>query len=240
MNSPQQAAHATVVSLQGLRFQWPGAHHATVDIETLTLRAGDTLLLHGPSGCGKSSLLTLVCGVMLPDSGEASVMGVSWRSLSAARRDQWRADHIGQIFQQFNLLPYLSAVDNVTLPCRFSPQRRRRCEQSGTSVTQSAHELLDSMGLPRDRWHAPAAELSIGQQQRVAAARALIGNPPLIVADEPTSALDDHHRESFMSTLMSRAQAHGSAVLMVSHDLRLAPHFERQVLWGQWPQGVLA
>lgn len=233
MTSLPSASADPVLSLERLRFQWPGATRVTLDVDSLTLRAGETLFLHGPSGCGKSSLLTLVCGVMLPDAGEARVMGRSWADLSAPRRDRWRADHIGQIFQQFNLLPYLDAVDNVTLPCRFSPVRRQRCTEAGGAVERRAHELLERMGLPRDRWSAPAAELSIGQQQRVAAARALIGNPPLIVADEPTSALDDHHRETFIATLMDSAQAHGSAVLMVSHDLRLAPHFDRQIPWGQ-------
>ena len=103
MTSSPSASSDAVLSLEQLRFQWPQATKLTLQIETLTLRAGETLFLHGPSGCGKSSLLSLVCGVMLPTGGDVRVMGQSWRDLSPARRDRWRADHIGQIFQQFNL-----------------------------------------------------------------------------------------------------------------------------------------
>ena len=141
-------------------------------------------------------------------------------------RDRWRADHLGYIFQQFNLLPYLSVLDNVRLPLRFS---RRRATRSAANGADSAEMLLERSGLSAGLWRQPAGALSVGQQQRVAAARALIGAPELVVADEPTSALDEDLRESFMALLLERCTATRSALLFVSHDLRLAARFDRVI-----------
>ena len=213
------------LALHQLRFCWPGAQAETLQIDQLTLDAGQTLFLRGPSGCGKSTLLSLAAGVLLPQAGTVQVLGQSWAQLGAAARDQYRADHLGYLFQQFNLLPYLSVLDNVRLPLRFS---KRRAARAGAGGGQDAAEaLLAATGLAPSLWPRPAGQLSVGQQQRVAAARALIGAPALVIADEPTSALDDDLRQAFMALLLRSCAAAGSALLFVSHDLRLAGQFDQ-------------
>lgn len=212
-----------MIDVRDLRFRWPGATHDCVSIDALSVAAGSSLFLHGPSGGGKSTLLGLLAGVLLPREGSVSLMGRPWASLSGAQRDAFRADHVGYIFQQFNLLPYLSVLDNVLLPCRFSALRRQR---SGEGAAQ---RLLQHVGLSESLWARPAAQLSVGQQQRVAAARALIGRPEVIIADEPTSALDAPLRDSFMALLLGECRAAGSTLVFVSHDERLAQHFDLQL-----------
>jgi putative ABC transport system ATP-binding protein len=161
--------------------------------------------------------------------GEAGLLGRDWRSLAPAARDRLRADHIGYVFQQFNLLPYLSVLDNVLLPCRFSAVRRRRAGGAAGAVRSAAADLLGRMGLDPSLAQRPAAMLSVGQQQRVAAARALIGQPELVIADEPTSALDEELREAFMAVLLDACAEAGSGLVFVSHDARLAERFDRQI-----------
>lgn len=212
-----------MIELCGLRFRWPSAAHDCVAIDALSVAAGSSLFLHGPSGGGKSTLLGLLAGVLLPREGSVSLMSSPWASLSGARRDAFRADHVGYIFQQFNLLPYLSVLDNVLLPCRFSALRRQR------AGPDAAQQLLQQVGLNESLWARPAAQLSVGQQQRVAAARALIGRPEVIIADEPTSALDAPLRDSFMALLRDECRAAGSTLVFVSHDERLASHFDVQL-----------
>ena len=224
--SAEAAAPTHALDLSGLRYRWPGAAADTLQLGALALQPGETVFLRGPSGCGKSTLLALAAGVLLPQAGQCALLGRPWAALGAGARDRRRADHVGYIFQQFNLLPYLSVIDNVRLPLRFS---RRRAAQAAASSPDAAAELLAHAGLPRALWQAPAANLSVGQQQRVAAARALIGAPEVVIADEPTSALDEALREAFMALLLARCQAAGSALLFVSHDLRLAASFHRVI-----------
>jgi putative ABC transport system ATP-binding protein len=145
-------------------------------------------------------------------------------------RDRHRVDHVGYIFQQFNLLPFLTALDNVLLPCRFSAPRQAAAEQASGSLQSAAEHWLTGMGLDTSVWHRPAHTLSVGQQQRVAAARALIGQPDLVIADEPTSALDEDRRDIFLDLLLSACARAGSALVLVSHDRRIAARFGRQVL----------
>ena len=211
------------LSLHGLRYRWPGAVHDAIDLDDLRLMPGDTVFLRGPSGCGKSTLLSLAAGVLLADAGTVALLGRPWADMGASARDRHRADHLGYIFQQFNLLPYLSVLDNVRLPLRFSP---RRAQRAGPGAAEA---LLARTGLPRSHWQQPAGQLSVGQQQRVAAARALIGAPEVVIADEPTSALDEPLREAFMALLLQSCAESGSALLFVSHDARLAERFARVV-----------
>ena len=217
----------TVLSIEALRFGWPGAAPC-IDIERLHVAAGETVFLHGPSGCGKSTLLSLMAGVLVADAGRVTLLGHDWAALSGASRDRCRVAHVGYIFQQFNLLPYLSVLDNVLLPCRFSPRRRMQAAQEGSAHVQ-AEALLDGMGLEPALWRRPAMTLSVGQQQRVAAARALIGRPELVIADEPTSALDEAHRDAFLDVLLGACATHHSALVFVSHDRRLAARFGREL-----------
>ena len=212
------------LNISGLRFGWPG-HPSLLDIPQLSIAAGESLFLYGPSGCGKSTLLNLISGVLEVTSGKIDVAGFSFDQLSSAQRDLIRADHIGVLFQQFNLLNYLSVLDNVMLPCHFSAVRRKRVKAQYGSVEAGAQALLAQLGLSKELLARDVTALSIGQQQRVAAARALLGSPSLLIADEPTSALDESNRDQFLDLLMEQCQQHQMSLLFVSHDMRLKSHF---------------
>ena len=217
-----------VVDLTDLRFSWPG-QPALLDVPSFQLNAGERLFLRGPSGSGKSTLLGLIAGVLEAQSGRISVLGEDMAQLSGSRRDRVRADHLGVIFQMFNLVPYLSVTQNVALPCRFSKRRLENAKAAG-GVEAEVRRLLSRLGLTDEGLLARnVTELSVGQQQRVAAARALIGNPALIIADEPTSALDADSRDRFIQLLSDEAQKTDAALLFVSHDGALAPLFDRAI-----------
>lgn len=216
-----------MIDIEPLRFAWTPSGPDTLALGRLHVDAGQTVFLHGPSGCGKSTLLGLLAGVLLPRQGRVSLLGQDWAALPTGQRDAFRADHVGVVFQQFNLLPYLSVLDNVTLPCRFSSLRNERCTPSGGPQV-AAQTWLQRMGLPEAMWLRRADALSVGQQQRVAAARALIGQPELILADEPTSALDAALRHDFMDLLVQAARDAGSTLVCVSHDEQQAARFELQ------------
>jgi putative ABC transport system ATP-binding protein len=216
----------SAISVQDLRFAWPG-HAPVLDIPSFEVAIGEHLFLRGPSGSGKSTLLGLVGGVLTPQHGHVSLFGQRLDLLSAAERDHFRADHLGFIFQWFNLVPYLSVMDNVLLPTLFSRHRR---EQAGATPATEAKRLLAALGLTDPALLSRAVtSLSIGQQQRVAAARALLGRPRLLIADEPTSSLDHDARTAFVDLLLQEATAAAATVLFVSHDLSLAPRFGRAV-----------
>ncbi len=191
----------------------------------LSVDSGETVLLLGESGSGKSTLLSLICGTILANSGVVTVEGTDLAKLPDGKRDRFRAEKIGVIFQQFNLLPFGSVLDNILLPLRFAPDRRGRC----ANATQQATQLCQALGLPDGVEIAKAANLSVGQQQRVAVARALIGQPPILIADEPTSSLDETSQANFLDVLFNQIRAQTSTLLMVSHDPRLAERFDRTV-----------
>ncbi len=214
-----------MIALDQLVFRWPRQPAPCLDIPCFEIAAGERVFLHGPSGGGKSTLLAVLGGVALPNSGTVTLLGERLDTLSSRARDRFRADHIGFIFQQFNLLPWLSALDNVLLPCTFSTRRAARAGDAQAT----AEQLLTHLDLAPELWHRPAAELSVGQQQRVAAARALIGKPEVVLADEPTSALDAPRQQRFIDLLLAETQAAGAVLLFVSHDDRLAAHFDRRV-----------
>ena len=218
-----------VLAVEALRFAWPGMKTPCIDIEAFRITAGESVFLHGPSGCGKSTLLSLLAGVLVADEGRVTLLGHDWSQLSGTARDRSRVAHVGYIFQQFNLLPYLSVLDNVLLPCRFSQRREAQAARAGSSREEAEH-LLAQMGLDRSLWKRQAMQLSVGQQQRVAAARALIGQPEVVIADEPTSALDEDRREAFLDVLLTACAVNGSALVFVSHDQRIAQRFARHVL----------
>jgi putative ABC transport system ATP-binding protein len=225
----ESSALRVVLAVEALRFAWPGMKAPCIDIEAFRITAGESVFLHGPSGCGKSTLLSLLAGVLVADEGRVTLLGHDWSQLSGAARDRSRVAHVGYIFQQFNLLPYLSVLDNVLLPCRFSQRREAQAARGGSSREEAEH-LLDQMGLDRHLWKRQAMQLSVGQQQRVAAARALIGQPEVVIADEPTSALDEDRREAFLDVLLTACLVNHSALVFVSHDQRIAQRFARHVL----------
>ena len=211
------------LALKDLRFAWPGAAGFALAVDEFSLPRGQRALLLGASGSGKSTLLSLICGISAPGAGSVRVNGEDIARLSRRRRDRFRAENIGIVFQQFNLLPYATALDNALLPLRFAPQRRARVGDERAEALR----LAAALGLEADLMSASAGALSVGQQQRVAVVRALIGAPGLIVADEPTSALDASAQAAFIDTLFAHVEAAGATLLMVSHDERLADRFDR-------------
>tara|TARA_R110002020_G_scaffold83397_2_gene207105 strand:+ start:8629 stop:9324 length:696 start_codon:yes stop_codon:yes gene_type:complete len=214
------------IQIQGLRFAWKG-NAPVLDVPDFTLARGERLFLRGPSGSGKSTLLGVIAGVLEADAGKVSVLGQDLASLSSSARDRMRADHLGVIFQMFNLVPYLSVVGNVTLPLKFSAARRKAV---GGDADAEARRLLGRLGLMDEAMlERRVSDLSVGQQQRVAAARALIGAPEIVIADEPTSALDADARDRFITLLSEEAARTGAALLFVSHDASLARLFDRAV-----------
>ena len=217
----------TPIALRSLNFCWPGTSEPVLDIDTFDLGAQEKVMLRGPSGSGKSTLLAAIAGVIDVPKGSVLVAGTDVGALSGGDRDRFRVDHLGIIFQVFNLLPWLSAIDNVLLPCRFSAYRRERV---ASDPIETAARLLSELGLTDPKLlNGPASALSIGQQQRVAAARALIGSPEVVLADEPTSALDEEAKDAFVDLLLKECNGSGTSLLFVSHDRTLERHFDRTV-----------
>ena len=224
-------AKPMTVEVDRVRFAWKAAAgHDVLDVARFEVAAGERVFIEGPSGSGKSTLLSLLGGVTIPREGTIRILGTALSSMPARRRDRFRADHVGFIFQMFNLVPYLSMIDNVTLPCRFSRRRRERIGSRAGGIEAEARRLLACLELDRPELLARAVtDLSIGQQQRVAAARALIGAPELLIADEPTSALDEGARERFLDLLSAQCDEAGASLLFASHDTRLGARFDRRV-----------
>ncbi len=219
----------TVIDLQNVSFSWPKQTMPTLQMDAFTVQRQDQVFISGPSGSGKSTLLALIGGIVVPQLGTITLLGTELHSISASARDQFRVDHIGFVFQQFNLIPYLSILDNVLLPCQFSKYRRQRALAQGATLRAAAESLLQHLDLAPALWNKPVTQLSIGQQQRVAAARALIGQPEIIVADEPTSALDADRQQGFLDLVQRECAQARSTLLFVSHDQRLSTHFSHQL-----------
>lgn len=213
------------VAIENLRFAYRRGPEV-LDIAELVVPRGERVFLHGPSGSGKTTLLGIIAGVLLPTAGAVSVLGHQLAQLRPGERDALRGEHLGYLFQLFNLLPWLSVTENVTLPVELHPARRARL--GNVSPRDAAHALLQRLDLA-DFVHEKVGDLSVGQQQRVAAARALIGSPELLIADEPTSSLDADRRNAFLDLLFAECAAAGSTLLFVSHDLSLGPRFDRQL-----------
>jgi putative ABC transport system ATP-binding protein len=217
-----------VIDVREVEFGWT-PERPLLRIEHLAIPAGERIFVHGSSGIGKSSLLSLLAGVVTPQHGSLRVLGTEVPRLAGGARDAFRADHFGIIFQMFNLVPYLSVAENVTLPCRFSARRRGHAEARGGAERES-RRLLEHLDLAVEANSPEAvARLSVGQQQRVAAARALIGRPEIVLADEPTSALDADRRRAFLDLLFRECEAEGATLVFVSHDRSLEDLFDRSL-----------
>ncbi len=222
--APREAA---VVCMTGVRFTWPGRNAFSLAIDDFAIKKGERLFLAGPSGSGKSTFLSLLAGIVSPQEGAIAVLDADIARMRGAARDRFRAEHYGIIFQMFNLLPYGTVIDNVVLPLSFSQTRRKRAEAERGARAEAAR-LLETLGLERDVIeNTSAADLSVGQQQRVAAARALIGSPEIVIADEPTSSLDRNRQQAFLDLLFADIDAAGATLIMVSHDESLSRRFTR-------------
>ena len=228
----------SVVEVDQLTFSYPNQESSkpVLHIDAMKLFADERFFVYGPSGCGKTTLLGLLAGVLEPNSGTVKILGKDMGQMSRSSRDTFRAAHIGYIFQMFNLLPYLSVLDNILLPTLVNKERKTRVKGS---PKEAAIALAEALGL-KERIHSRSSELSVGQQQRVAAARALIGAPELVIADEPTSALDMDSSQEFMELLFDQCRAVSAALVFVSHDRRLQTMFDRSLDLSEINQAVTA
>ena len=215
----------SIIKIDSVRFYWSKKSNFNIFVPNLEIKKGEKVLLLGESGSGKTTLLSLMCGFLNPLSGNISINGNTINQLSSKTRDEYRADNIGIIFQQFNLLPYANVVDNVLLPLYFSKVRSNNVSNKKEKVI----ELFKQLRLPDDIAQFRASSLSMGQQQRVAVARALIGNPSLIIADEPTSSLDADAQKIFLNLMFEQISENNSTLLMVSHDKSLSNQFDRLI-----------
>jgi putative ABC transport system ATP-binding protein len=189
-----------------------------LDQVTLDITAGEWVAIVGPSGCGKSTLLNLIAGIDRPTSGRVIIAGTDLAQLDEEALARWRRSHVGIVFQFFQLLPTLTALENVQLPLVLAGRR---------DAPQRARKLLERVGLAH-RAHRLPSELSGGEQQRVAIARALANDPPLLLADEPTGNLDSASGETVLE-LFRTAWHHGTTILLVTHDREVAARAQRIV-----------
>ena len=188
-----------------------------LDIERLEIQRGEQMVLRGRSGCGKTTLLNCVAGLTAVDSGSVTIAGNDVTSLPEAVRDRFRAEHIGFVFQTFNLLQAFSALENVMLGMTFTGDRANVARAEG---------LLEQVGLSHRSAHKPGA-LSVGEQQRVAVARALANRPGLVLADEPTANVDPGHQQQIVDLLRDACSRENVAMLLVTHTPEVAEQFER-------------
>ena len=210
------------IKLSDIRYHYAvRPQHTVLNIPSWSLNNGDQVFVHGPSGGGKSTLLGLLSGLLVPNKGQITVLGQRLDNMSNRQRDRFRAQNIGYVFQQFNLMPYLNAIDNVLLATQFSAQKHR------VELKDEIKNLFNELNISDKDWNRPTRELSIGQQQRVAIARALINKPQLLIADEPTSSLDEANKDAFMQLLMPIVTENKTTLLFVSHDLSLSNYFSR-------------
>ena len=210
---------ALAVEIRDVRFRYPGAAVDCLDIELLQVEAGARVFLYGPSGSGKSTLLGLIGGVIPVQQGTLNLLGKNIAHMRPAICDRLRADHIGFIFQQFNLIPTLSCLENISVPLLLNGVSRRDAEAR-------SREAMKLVGLESKTREQPT-NLSGGQQQRVAIARALVHEPRLIICDEPTSALDKDTGAKIMELLHEVAKAPNRSVIVVTHDTRIFRYADR-------------
>ena len=186
---------------------------------SLSIKSGEMVAIMGPSGCGKTTLLNVLCGIDDPSAGVVTVSGKQLYGISDDERTGLRATHMGFIFQQFNLLPVLTALENVELPLLVG-------KVDATKARSMARKALDSVGLG-DRYDHRPAELSGGQQQRVAVARAFVHSPDVILCDEPTGNLDSRTSDEIMDLLIARNRDEGVTLVIVTHDEEIAARCHR-------------
>lgn len=218
-----------IISCSNLSFQYPGSNSLALHFSDTVINKGDHVLIQGDSGQGKTTFLNLISGLLNPHSGEVHVLGTNLKALSPTRMDRFRSDHMGIIFQLFNLVPHLSVSQNIILPCYFSRRRKASALGDHDDLPSAAMAYANQLDIPVHLMPSSVSQLSIGEQQRVAIARALIGSPDIIIADEPTSALDPKRRDQFMALLLNACNNRGITLVLVSHDPSIQSFFDHRL-----------
>ena len=211
------------IQISNLRFSYASAGGFRMHIPRMDIAAGECVAIVGPSGCGKTTLLNLLAGSFVAQSGEISIAGQQLDSMTEAARRRFRIDQVGQVFQAFELLEYLSVAENILLPRIIDPAGRKNSDSQ-----QRIKSLLASVGL-QDKADKRPAELSHGECQRVAVCRAMLNRPQLLLADEPTGNLDQANKQKVVELLIRQAREHESMLLMVTHDHSMLDAFERVI-----------
>ena len=219
---------SNIIEVSNLKFHWNKKHKSTLDIHSFKVRHKEKIFIQGESGSGKTTLLGLMTGILSPTSGTINVLSKSLGSSTATERDKFRADHLGYIFQIFNLIPYLNIYDNIYLPLQFSKHKYDKYKNK-EEIKNEIHRITHKLKINNNLLNKKITELSFGQQQRVSVARALIGKPEIIIADEPTSALDSHNRKLFINLLLEECELNNTTVVFVSHDPYLAKYFDKNI-----------
>lgn len=226
------------IEIRDLQFSYNAQQRMVLDIPEFSLASGSCMFLHGPSGCGKSTLLNLLSATLnlhihKQNKGSIYVLGQAIESMSSQQQDKFRAQHLGVVFQQLNLVDYLSVQDNIKIAHKFSGA-------SGSFSMPRLEQVMNELNLPLSIISRRARDLSTGQQQRVAIARALYNQPPLLIVDEPTSALDEQASAQFLELLLTSVKNLSASLLFVSHDMRLAKHFDQCVALTDFNRAPLA
>ena len=211
-----------IININSCIFKYKNSTDNIINIKSLVVRSGKHVFLKGKSGSGKSTFLNLLSGILELENGNIEVLGVNLKTLNNLQKDKFRADNYGIVFQELNLLPYLSVEKNISLASEFSKEKANNIKDIGHEIDL----LLNALEFPHSKKNIKAMELSVGEQQRVAVARALLGKPKIIIADEPTSALDSDAKEKFMNLLFTQVEAQNSTLVFVSHDEELARYFD--------------
>ena len=212
-----------MIELSDVVFKYASRPDKTViNIPNWKVGTAERVLLHGPSGTGKSTFLNILSGFFVPNYGTVNICEKRLDKMHTSKRDQFRAENIGYVFQQFNLIPFLNAIENVKLALHFQSSKKMR-----HSGLDDIKKLLQDLNVSKSEWLIPSRKLSVGQQQRVAIARAIVGKPKILIADEPTSALDSKNINNFMTILNSLVTSQNITLIYVSHDLNLSKHFTR-------------
>lgn len=226
-----------LVVVDQLKYSWDGKQPWLLDIPDFVLQKGEKVFLHGPSGSGKSTFLNILGGVLQPYEGQLKILGKDFVQMSPGQKDIFRGDHLGFVFQMFNLLPYYTTLENILLPLRFSKSKAAKVGNPKAEVAE-AQRIAKTLRLSEDVMSKSVTELSVGQQQRVAVARALMGRPELIIADEPTSSLDASAQQAFLDLLFSECDRYNIGLIFVSHDMSLGKNFNRVISLAEINQGT--
>ncbi len=211
-----------MIKLANLQFAYPNSNFV-LKIASLEIQSGEKIAFVGPSGCGKTTLLNLLAGILLPDSGTIELHQTAVSSLSDAARRNFRISNIGQVFQRFELVEYLQVLDNILLPYLINKSLHLNDE-----VIAKAKHIANQMGLA-DKLQRWPSRLSQGEQQRVAIGRAILVNPSWILADEPTGSLDPTNKLKIIELLFQQTEQNNSTLLVVTHDTAILKGFDRVI-----------